>query len=333
MLLAATVARAFDFRVELSAGQKVYFTIIAGTQTVKVVNPDWDSYTPPTGALTLPATVENNGTVYNVVAIDNNAFRDCTGLTSIVIPEGVTSIGRMSFSQCTSLAAITLPSTLTVVGSFAFNGTAYFSNSDNITDNGLLFIGAYLIASLPSRATGEIALPEGILGLGNTALYNCSSLERVVLPSSVRFIGENAFNGCTSLDTLEMLGTEPPSLESNAFTDVEDFAVLVPCHSSETYLEANNWSSLTIVENCNGSGPGPGPGPNPQGIDEVTGQSLTITIMEGGIVIDGAEGRQVRISDLTGRRVAESRGGFVALPTHGVYIVNTPGMKPLKVLF
>lgn len=322
MLLAATAARAFDFRVEVAAGQKVYFTIITGTQTVKVVNPDWDSYTAPAGALTLPATVENNGTTYSVVAIDDRAFQNCTGLTAITLPEGVTRIGRLAFSQCTALASITLPSTLTYVGSYAFTGTAYFSDNENITPEGLLFIGTYLIASVPRLATGEITLPEGTLGVGNTALYSCSNIVRVILPETVRFIGEQAFNGCTSLDTLEMQGTVPPTLESNAFTDVEDFAVLVPCHSADTYRNTENWSSLTIVEHC-----------GHDGIADVEGQHFSVTAVDGGILINGMEGQRFTISDIIGRRVAESWGGFVSLPSHGIYIVSAPDLKAVKVVY
>lgn len=324
MLLAATAARAFDFRVELSAGQKVYFTIIAGTQTVKVVNPDWDSYTPPSGALTLPSSVQNNGTTYNVVDIDDRAFQNCTALTAVTVPEGVTRIGRLAFMGCTQLESITLPSTLTVVGSYAFTSTAYFSNNENITDEGLLFIGSYLIASLPSLATGTITLPNGTLGVGNMAFYTCSSLERAVLPATVRFIGEQAFNGCTSLDTLEMLNEVPPTLESNAFTDVESFAVLVPCHSVDTYRESENWSTLNLVEkHCNTD--------IHEQIEEPTPWAVATA---GGVLINVPSGnRSFTVCDIMGRSVAQSMGGFVALPSHGVYVIASPGMKPLKVLF
>lgn len=322
MLLAAFAARAFDFRVELPTGQKLYFTIIAGTQTVKVVNPDWDSYTPPTGAMELPAIVENGGTTYSVTAVDDRAFQNCTGLTAITIPEGVTRIGRLAFMGCTALESISLPTTLTVLGSYAFTATAYFSNNDNITAEGLLFIGPYLIASVPSLATGDITLPDGTLGLGNMALYTCHSIVRVTVPSTVRFIGEQALNGCTVLDTLEMLSEVPPALESNVFTDVEDFAVLVPCNSGNAYRNAANWSALTIIEkHCD------------VGIANTESELPTVTTTRNGITISSMGGHLFTVRDLMGRRIAESCGGFIALPNHGVYIITTPGMRPIKVLF
>ncbi len=322
MLLVATAARAFDFRVEVAAGQKVYFTIISGTNTVKVVNPDWDSYTPPMGALTLPATVENSGTTYDVVAIDERAFQGCTEITAIVVPEGVTRIGRLAFAQCSALASISLPSTLTMLGSYAFTGTAYFGNNDNITDEGLLFIGSYLIASAPSAVGSAVVLPEGTLGVGNMALYTCSTVERITLPATVRFIGEQAFNGCSSLDTIEMLGSVPPTLESNAFTDVGSFTVLVPCQSGDAYRSASNWSTLNIVEKCSHSGV------------EIADTVLpTIMPVSGGLLIENEGNETCIVSDVMGRTVAQRRSGFVALPAKGVYLVSLPGRKAIKVMY
>ena len=320
MLLAATAARAFDFRVEVSAGQRVYFTIITGTQTVKVVNPDWDNYTAPTGHLTLPGTVENNGTTYNVTAIDERAFQSCNELTGITVPEGVTSIGRMAFAQCTALESISLPSTLNVIGSMAFTGTAYFCNDDNMTD-GLLFIGNYLVASSPN-ITGEIVLRDGTLGIGNMAMYSCSSIARVTLPETVRFIGEQAFNGCASLDTIELLGTTPPTLENNTFTDAGEFTVLVPCNSGNIYRNTSNWEALSIVEKCNVA------------ITATeTSPAFAVSAVKGGLIIVSKEDKKFTISDLMGHRITEQRSGFVALPSHGIYFVNATGISPVKVVY
>ena len=191
MLLAAPAARAFDFRAQAPSGQWVYYTVI-DDNSVKVVNPDWDSRTPPSGVLTIPATATNstNGTTYNVTVIDAEAFKSCDGLTTVVIPEGVTRIGRMAFAYCTALDSVSLPSTLTYIGSMAFTSTSFYSTS-HLNADGLLIAGAYLIGSL-SSITGSITVPEGVQGLGNMAFYNCASMERVNLPAGMRFIGENA---------------------------------------------------------------------------------------------------------------------------------------------
>lgn len=319
MLLAATAARAFDFKAKNAAGQWLYYSIVNST-SVKVVNPNWDQQPMPSGVLQIPSTATNtaSSTTYNVTAIDDNAFKNCADITVVVIPEGVTTIGRMAFAFCTALDSVSLPSTLTYLGSQAFTSTSFFSSS-HLNADGLLIAGAYLIGSR-ANITGSVTVPDGIEGLGNMAFYSCS-MERVTLPDGLRFIGENAFQDCTSLDTLELLGTTPPSLASNAFTNASA-VILVPCHSGDTYREASQWSNLTIVEHCSSTG-----------IAQVEETTFVVTATKGGIVIGNEGNALFTVSDITGHRVAESHGGFVALPSHGVYIVSTPGVKATKVVY
>lgn len=202
MLLAATAARAFDFWADNADGKRLYYSY-DGNSKVKVVNPDWDSFTQPSGVLRIPATVINGATTFSVTAIDTKAFEYCADITTVVIPEGVTSIGRMAFAYCTALDSVALPSTLTSIGTMAFTGTSFFSSS-HLNDDGLLIAGNYLIGSR-SSITGSIAVPDHVQGLGNMAFYS-THVERVTLPAGLRFIGENAFQDCMSLDTVELLG-------------------------------------------------------------------------------------------------------------------------------
>ena len=321
MLLAAYAARAFDFSAATTAGQMVYYSIMDGT-TVKVVNPDWDNYTQPTGFLTLSSFVQHNGISYQLVAIDAQAFRGCGALTGVSVPEGVTSIGRMAFAFCSSLDSIVLPSTLREIGSMAFTGTAYYSSSTHLTPEGLMVVGSYIIAALSSIAD-PIVVPEGILGLGNMAFYSCSQLSQITLPSSLRFIGENAFASCTALDSITLFASVPPLLESNSFTDVPTgFVVAVPCGAGAAYRAADNWSALTIVEMCNG-------------INNVNEMPFSATATEGGLYITLPDGYNCMVSDMLGRPVATLRtSGFVPLKSKGIYFVSSPSLgKSMKVIF
>ena len=94
MLLAvALTARAFSFSATAPTGQTLYFDVTSAG-AVSVVNPDWDYYATPNGDLEIPATVSNNGSTYTVTAIGQRAFRMCTGLTSVVVPQSVHSDAR-----------------------------------------------------------------------------------------------------------------------------------------------------------------------------------------------------------------------------------------------
>ena len=320
MLLAATTAaRAFDFTTQAPTGQWLYYTI-TDNQSVKIVNPNWDSHTAPAGLLEIPSAVANEGSNYNVTAIDNNAFSGCDALTAVVIPEGVATIGRMAFAACTTLDSLSLPSTLTAIGSMAFTGTAFFSSDSHINAEGLLIAGGYIIGARRS-ITGSLTVPEEVQGLGDMAFYSCDNLERITLPEGLRFIGQNVFQDCLALDTVEMLGTTPPTLASNAFSNVQSLTVLVPCQSAGSYLAAESWSALTIEEHC------------PAGIAATAAAMVTVSTTGGGILISGGEGQHFFVSDIIGHRVTESNGGFVALPAHGIYFVSTMGMKTHKVVY
>ena len=74
----------------------------------------------PTGDLVIPATVTNNDQEYSVTGIDKNAFRDCSGLTSVFIPSSVKTIGGGAFSGCSNLKGITIPKGVTTIGLYAF---------------------------------------------------------------------------------------------------------------------------------------------------------------------------------------------------------------------
>ena len=73
-----------------------------------------------TGAITIPAQVTYNGTTLSVTNIGMEAFGDCSGLTSVTIPNSVTSIGGGVFSGCYGLTSVTIPNSVTSIGDHAF---------------------------------------------------------------------------------------------------------------------------------------------------------------------------------------------------------------------
>ena len=101
-----------------------------------------------------------------VTSIGNNAFSDCTGLTSVTIPEGVTSIGPSAFEGCTGLTSVTIPSTVTTIGNKAFQSC--------------------------SRLT-SVTIPSTVTEIRDYAFSGCAGLNPLTVPNTVTTIGENAF--------------------------------------------------------------------------------------------------------------------------------------------
>ena len=74
------------------------------------------------GDIVIPETITYDGIMYSVTSIGSHAFEDCSGLTSITIPNSVTSIGEDAFYGCKSLTSVTIPNSVTSIGSHAFYG-------------------------------------------------------------------------------------------------------------------------------------------------------------------------------------------------------------------
>ena len=95
---------------------------------------DTYTYTPVSanysGSVVIPPEVTYNGSTYRVRAIAGSAFASCSGLTSISIPNSVTSIGSNAFEGCSGLVSISIPEGLTSIGG-AFDGTAWYNNQSN----------------------------------------------------------------------------------------------------------------------------------------------------------------------------------------------------------
>lgn len=146
---------------------------------------------------------EYYGEMFDVMNIGQGAFEGCTGLTSIIIPNSVTTIGDEAFRNCSGLTSITIPNSVTTVGIGAFHGTAWYNNQP---EDGLVYVGnvAYCYKCyngyMPNGT--QITIKDGTSGITGYAFYNCSGLTSITIPNSVTSIGTNAFSGCRGLTSV-----------------------------------------------------------------------------------------------------------------------------------
>ena len=117
----------------------------------------------------------------SVTSIDDNAFGFCSQLTNISIPNSVTSIGFSAFAHCTSLKSITLPSSLSSISEALFSGCSQLTT---------------------------IHIPDSVLSIQSNAFYHCRNLETIRIPVSVTLIETDAFAGCPSLMTVTYSGSK-----------------------------------------------------------------------------------------------------------------------------
>jgi len=128
---------AYDFK-----SGEIYYEI-SGSNTVAVTNSGGSS-SGYSGNIIIPASVTYNGSPYSVTSIGNSAFLNCSGLTSVTIPNSVTSIGERAFEQC-SVTSVAIPNSVTSIEWHAFAGC---SGLTSVTiPNSVTFIAYYAFAS------------------------------------------------------------------------------------------------------------------------------------------------------------------------------------------
>lgn len=155
----------------------------------------WDSY-----RSSIQTVIIGNG----VTTLGDRAFGFCENLTSVTIPDSVTSIGDDAFSFCEKLTNVTIPDSVTTIGSWAFSECLKLTSitiPDSVTSiDDCTF---YDCISLKSVLIGD-----SVTSIGTDAFYYCINLTSVAIPNSVKSIGEGAFNSCITITDVYYDGTE-----------------------------------------------------------------------------------------------------------------------------
>ena len=227
----------YDFSAVAPTGQTLYYTVVNSSE-VSVTYPESDAVSPysefsrPTGDLSIPSTVTNDGTTYSVTSIGEYAFYYCSGLSSVIIPNSVTSIGESAFFYCSGLTSLTLPNSVTSIRDYTFHGCSGLTsltipNSVTLIGNSA-FNSCYGLASL--------TIGDSVSLIGDYAFATCYNLTSLTLPNSVTSMGELAFYGCSHLTEINCLSATAPTLGNDVFGGVErTIPVNIPCGSSASY--------------------------------------------------------------------------------------------------
>ena len=147
----------------------------------------------------LGVTGSYEGAYNATLAVDGTTFTyNDAALTSISIPNGITSIGEYAFLECTSLTGITIPNSVTSIGGGAFNGCTGLTNI--VIPNGITTIDGETFSGCTSLT--DITIPNNVTSIGGYAFNGCTGLTNIVIPNSVTTIDDTTFDGCINLTTI-----------------------------------------------------------------------------------------------------------------------------------
>lgn len=141
----------------------------------------------------------------NTRVIGSAAFYGCTRLTSVTIPNSVTSMGNYAFYGCTRLRSIDIPQSVTTIGLGSFAGTKIYSNKAN-WKNGALYVDKCLIR-VSEKYVGDYQVKANTRLIANYAFFSCAKLTSITVPANVINIGIHPFYSCSKLTAIHFEGT------------------------------------------------------------------------------------------------------------------------------
>lgn len=219
---------AYGATTKFQVGGISYETLEDDPQAVKVVSGNLKY----SGDVVIPATVTSGGKTYTVKKIGQWAFWECTGLKSIVLPEGLVEIENSSFTGCTGLKALAFPSSLISIDGYVFSG-----------DRGA-FEGCTGLKSIyfPASMKTNDAFDANI---GWLSFYNCTSLKTIYVAGSDTHIAMyDVFGGCNAVTDFVSCIENPKAhwVDARSFQGfIETANLIVPNGKKNDYMDANDW--------------------------------------------------------------------------------------------
>lgn len=200
-----------------SGGINYSITSIASPLTVEVsTNASF------TGVANIPASVTNGNNTYTVTSIGDNAFYNCSGLTSVTIPNSVTSIGLSAFYNCLGLTSFIIPNSVTSINQSAFESC---------------------------KGITSVTIPNSVTNIGVRVFRSCTGLTSFNIPKSITSIQKYAFEDCSGLNSITVNWSTPLSIIPSVFDGptLPNITLYVPVGTETAYKSTAVWKDFKSI--------------------------------------------------------------------------------------
>ena len=234
-------ASAYDVEVD-----GIYYNLISKVNAAEVTKGD-EKYS---GSITIPSSIKVNDVEYSVTSIRPGAFSHC-GLTSITIPNSVTSIGDEAFCQSPDLTSITIPNSVTSIGIGVFfdcHGLISITIPNSVT-----IIDRYAFGYCSGLTS--ITIPNSVTRIEDEAFGLCRGLTSITIPNSVTSIGNSAFYECSKLENVYCYAENFSHIGDDIFKDsyIEYATLHVPSSAISYYQTTAPWSEFGTIKTLEGT--------------------------------------------------------------------------------
>ncbi len=184
-----------------------------------------------TGVLNIIGSGEMNDLIS---ASEATWYPNIININSVIIEDGITSIGDYTFAEMLSLSQITIPSSVSEIGDYVFDGCVLLKDVA-ITGN-IETVGYSLFSNCTSLES--VSLPNTVKIINESAFYNCTSLGEITIPADVTSIGSYAFEGCASLESIT-IPANVATIGNSVFYNCTSLSNIAVDAGNNTYVSVN----------------------------------------------------------------------------------------------
>ncbi|MBQ7996221.1 MAG: leucine-rich repeat domain-containing protein [Paludibacteraceae bacterium] len=188
-----------------------------------------------------------------ITSIGKGAFYNCSVLTSVTIGNSVKSIEQGAFQNCSGLPSIVIPNSVTSIEYGAFKGCTVLKSVT--MGNSIKSLGDYAFENCSSL--NSVTIPNSVTSIGYGAFGNCSGLASVTIGNSLTSIGNFAFYNCSGLTSVTNYATTPQTIDEYVFgsVNISSCTLQVPAGSVTAYKTATVWKDFGAIQAISGDTP------------------------------------------------------------------------------